>query len=78
MNRTLAKYLCEKSGAASLQPTFDDHVYHTIKIQFQALGLIEVQYLSTTTGGMGLFWSLTDAGQSLMMSLRAVRSGTSQ
>lgn len=52
----------------------NDQVFQTIKIQLQALNLIKVQYLKTTDGGMGLFWSLTDQGNSLMISLRAVRS----
>jgi hypothetical protein len=64
-----------KSGAHGSTALLNDQVYQTIKIQFQALNLITVEYLQAVGGGMALFWSLTDTGHSLMMSLRSVKSG---
>lgn len=74
LRRKLASHCCSQRGANCILPNIDDHMYQTIKIQFQALKLVNVEYLKTTAGGMGLFWSLTPAGTSLMMSLRTVRS----
>ena len=48
--------------------------FQTIKLQFIALKLVKVSYLQTTKGDMALFWSLTDAGNQLMMQLRTVKS----
>jgi hypothetical protein len=70
----LAEVLFEKTDNGSHSAQLDDQVYQTIKIQLQALGLVEVQYLKTTGGGMALFWSLTQPGYALMMSLRTVKS----
>lgn len=75
LRRKLASHCCNLRGVNCILPDIDDHIYQTIKIQFQALKLVNVQYLKTTTGGMGLFWSLTPAGSSLMVSLRTVRNG---
>jgi hypothetical protein len=75
LRHTLANFFCEKYAPICLAPDIDDQIYQTLKIQYQALGLVKVEYLKTTSGGMALFWSLTKAGHSLMMSLRAVRSG---
>lgn len=52
----------------------NDQVFQTIKIQLQALNLVKVERLSTIGGGVGVFWSLTEAGHALMMSLRTVKS----
>jgi two-component SAPR family response regulator len=70
----LASALFDKTDKGSHSARLDDQIYQTIKIQLQALGLIKVQYLKTTGGGMGLFWSLTQPGYGLMMSLRTVKS----
>lgn len=47
--------------------------FNTVKIQFVALGLINVDYEQTTKGGMALFWSLTNPGRALMIKLRSVK-----
>ena len=47
--------------------------FDTVKIQFIALGLIEVSYERTTKGSMALFWRLTPKGQTTMIGLRVVR-----
>lgn len=56
--------------------SLDDQFFQTIGIQFQALGLVRIQYSQTTTGGMAMFWSLTSAGERLMLELRTVRTKT--
>jgi hypothetical protein len=54
-------------------PTLDDQVFRTVAVQLQALRLVNIQYLQTTEGGMGLFWSNTPSGERLMMELRTVK-----
>ena len=48
--------------------------FQTIKIQFMALGLINVTYSQTTKGDMALFWNLTERGTQLMMQLRTIKT----
>jgi hypothetical protein len=55
---------------------FDDQDFQTVGVQLRALGLVEIKYTKTTSGGMGLFWSFTAAGERLMVELRAVRTKT--
>lgn len=51
----------------------NDQTYQTIKIHLEALNLVQVKNFDTKDGGVALFWLLTDAGRSTMMSLRTVR-----
>jgi hypothetical protein len=53
---------------------FDDQDFQTVGIQLSALGLVKIAYVPTTSGGMGLFWSLTGAGERLLMETRTVRT----
>jgi hypothetical protein len=78
LNRILAEYLCGQLGLSCFSPSINDHVYHTVRTQFQALGLIKTSYSATTSGGAALFWELSEMGLSLMMSLRAVRAEKSR
>jgi Domain of unknown function (DUF4062) len=55
-------------------PNLDDQVFRTIGVQLSALGLVNLQRSSTTSGPMAVFWSATPAGERLMLELRAVRS----
>ena len=48
--------------------------FQTIKIQFMALGLVNVSYSQTTKGDMALFWTLTERGTQLMMQLRTIKT----
>ena len=48
--------------------------FQTIKIQFMALGLINVTYSQTTKGDMALFWTLTERGTQMMMQLRNIKT----
>lgn len=54
--------------------SLDEQVFQTIKVQLMAYDLVSIDYLATTGGGMGLFWSLTEKGKAMMMQLRVVRS----
>jgi hypothetical protein len=60
--------------AESRNEELDDQVFRTVGIQLKALGLVSIDYLKTTSGGMNLFWSFTPKGERLMVELRAVRS----
>jgi hypothetical protein len=71
---TLERDLFEKARAGGSSPHLNDQLYQTIKIQLQAHNLVTVKYLKDTGGGYGMFWALTDAGKSLMISLRAIRT----
>jgi len=73
----LGSALLEKAGKAG-SCSLNDQMFQTIKIQLQALNLVKVEYLKTIGGGADVFWSLTDSGRSLMMSLRTVKSSQSK
>lgn len=53
--------------------TPNEHDEDTIKVHLLALGLINVEYAKTTTGGRGLFWSLTKKGKQTMFELVSVK-----
>lgn len=55
------------------QPYIDDQLFQTIKIQLKAHGLVVVENLKTTGGGMALFWRLTESGERTMIELRTVK-----
>jgi adenylate kinase len=74
LRHKIAVVFCEKTKKDHAMPDFDDEVYQTIKIQFQALGLVNLEYLKNTKGEMRLFWSLTKYGHSQMMALRTIRA----
>ncbi|MFM0607656.1 DUF4062 domain-containing protein [Paraburkholderia sediminicola] len=58
---------------ARFSSEIDDQVFNTVKIQLISYGLVLVRYLKNTAGGMGLFWSLTPRGNSVMIETRTVR-----
>jgi uncharacterized protein DUF4062 len=59
------------------QPTLNDQQFRTVAVQLQGLGLVKLRYTESTTGVMGLFWSLTPSGEHLMMVLRTVKNVSS-
>ncbi len=73
----LGSALIEKYGKGGHSASINDQIYQTIKVQFQALKLVDVTYRKATDGTSTLFWILTERGHSLMMSLRTVKSGQS-
>ncbi len=54
----------------------EDEIFQTIKIQLMALGLIEVQPLTTTAQTVVLFWILTDFGKQQMLQNMSLKSKT--
>lgn len=58
------------SGSNAL---INEQDFLTLTLQFKAYGLIQTKYSQTVTGGMALFWSLTDKGEQLMLETRVVR-----
>jgi hypothetical protein len=72
----LADALFKASGSRGSRQALDDQLFQTVGVQLKALGLVRIEYAENTTGGMGLFWSLTGAGERLMVELRTVRTKT--
>jgi hypothetical protein len=64
----------DKSAYGARSCYLDDQVLQTIKVQLMALGLVKVEHLKTTAGGMALFWSLTPKGEALMFETRTIRA----
>jgi hypothetical protein len=64
----------EKSDALS-RFEISDQTYETIKVQLLALGLIQKssQKKARSVSDRHAYWTLTPAGEALMMSLRAIR-----
>ncbi|UUF15891.1 MULTISPECIES: DUF4062 domain-containing protein [Flavobacterium] len=52
----------------------NDQDFQTIKIQFKALNLIELETIPINAGKKDLLWSTTEKGENLMLSLRTVKS----
>jgi hypothetical protein len=69
----LEKSVFEKTGNSSYHITINDQNYQTVKVQLVALGLVNVNYLQTTQGGMALFWSLTPNGKEILFQFRTVK-----
>lgn len=72
----LASCLLEREGKSGSSASINDQEFKTIKIQFEAYGLIKSEYLKTTQGNMATFWSLTQKGKKLMIESRVVRKNT--
>lgn len=51
----------------------NDQDFQTIKIQFKALNLIELNTITTKTGQIDLIWSVTEKGEKLMLNLRTIK-----
>jgi hypothetical protein len=51
----------------------DDNNFHTIKIQFRALGLITESVKKRSIHDKGTYWTLTPYGDTVMTRLRAIR-----
>jgi hypothetical protein len=74
---TLKRSILEKAGKDYFDSRLNDQIYQTVKVQLVALGLVTVEYLQTTKGGMALFWSLTPKGKGLLFQLRTVKGNAS-
>jgi len=51
----------------------NNDILQSIKVQFLALDLIQLETLNTTNGGTGLFWTLTKKGNKVMLNERSVK-----
>jgi hypothetical protein len=71
---TITQNLFKKSGINGYSPILDGQDFQTLAIQFKALGLIKIFYSKTVQGGMAWFWSLTPAGEKLMVEERVIRT----
>jgi len=76
VKQTLANVIADDAAVGGTSRTLNDQQFKTITIQLKALGLVNVNYSETTQGGMALFWSLTDAGEQVMMRERIVKKPT--
>ncbi|GAB7562820.1 DUF4062 domain-containing protein [Methylobacillus methanolivorans] len=74
MQSYIARQLIELEGGFFYSGDIVEQNFNTIKIQFMALKLIEVNRLKTVNNGYALFWQLTSSGKSLMMQLRTVKN----
>jgi hypothetical protein len=74
VKNVLAEALFKTSGEKGTNVKLDDQLFQTVGIQLKALGLVKLSYSQTTTGGMALFWSLTGAGEQLLLQVRTVRT----
>lgn len=57
-------------------PAMDDQIFRTVALQLQSLGLVNVRRSKSTWGTAELFWSLTGAGERLMLEIRTIRART--
>ncbi|MCT2541087.1 DUF4062 domain-containing protein [Sedimentimonas flavescens] len=74
----LSQSICKKYGRLqkdALSPEIDQHDFYTLRIQFMALGLIELSSQAKGSGGSGLYWSLTEAGRQQMLRSTVVTKG---
>lgn len=69
----LATCLLEMQGKSGSSVSINDQEFRTIKIQFEAYGLIRTERLKTVKGSMATFWKLTEKGKKLMIESRVVR-----
>ncbi len=73
----ITKLAFEKSSSHGNSATLDDQDFRTVGLQLDALGLVSIKHLKTTTGSYGLFWFPTPQGHQLMLELRTVKSSRS-
>lgn len=87
VKRTLEKTLFSRSREVGQDPEIQDQSFQTVGIQLQALGLVKITYssppghilgASTLFSGSPGLWSLTPAGERMMVELRAVRTKVKQ
>jgi len=70
---SIIKCAIAKTGSKGRTMVLDEQDFFTISVQFQAYGLVKVEHLKNTKGGMSDFWILTDKGKKLMIQLRTIK-----
>jgi hypothetical protein len=76
-NRIIASAMYRRLNAAKSAPSGVKIVlydFETVRLQLAALGVIQLKYSESTSGGMALFWAMTEKGQRVLLSLRTVKS----
>src|SRR5262249_24059446 len=73
VNAVLTKAMFSKAEKDGYDAELDDQLFRTVALQLKALNPVEINYQQTTSGAMALSWSLTPAGERLMMELRTVK-----
>ena len=74
-NSLIARTICERKRGvlkSAYNYRLDDEIFQTLKIQLNALGVVETKRSKTTAGGSALFWYLTALGEKEMISRRVV------
>jgi hypothetical protein len=74
VDENLAQSLISIAVGRNASGYLNDQVFQTIKIQLQALKLVTFQIKDKSDGTHKVYWSLTEKGHALMMSLRTVKS----
>lgn len=76
LTKALIQDFSRKSGSPrdAQYDQLDDQFFQTIAVQLSALKLVKREYLKATNGTMGVFWSLTPAGEHRMLEIRTVRT----
>jgi len=74
VKNVLATAVFKATGKDGSSPSIDDQQFQTVGVQLKALGLVKIEYSQSTAGVWGLYWSLTGAGERLMVEIRAVRT----
>jgi hypothetical protein len=83
VSKTLAAALFAEMDTAGYSPFLKDQSFQTVAVQLRALGLVEIAYPPRTSGpsrilSRAAIWSLTPAGERLMIELRTVHSSAKQ
>ena len=70
----ISEALAKEAKSCQSYPSIDTQDFQTIKVQFMALGLIDVERRKTTKGGYIVGWQLTESGINYMKKLRVVKT----
>jgi uncharacterized protein DUF4062 len=77
VNTTLAVGVLETQGKKnSTSASVDSGPFKTVRIQMLALGLVDIQPMTTVAKTTALFWSITIKGRHTLMNLRTVKAKT--
>ncbi|ELX11472.1 hypothetical protein Jab_1c00550 [Janthinobacterium sp. HH01] len=58
----------------SISTTIDRQIYNTVKIQFQAYGLVKIEGVKLSNGDFTDYWNLTEKGKMEIIRLRTIRT----
>jgi hypothetical protein len=75
VSEVLTNAVFPDAGEHTSSVALDDQLFKTIGVQLSALGLVKIEYTQSMRGSMGLFWSITAAGERLLLQLRTIKTG---